>query len=169
MKKLLFALPIIALLAAGCNSSQQASVKTQAPVTQNTNPTPTQTPTSTQSQNSTTNDLANANTTVTVFMNDMNSGNYNDAVAKLSVKGQAFVNLQPQQPNSIDTLKYGLYGFIAIPSLPDKGMSIVSSQKLNNTTIKVSTQWSYSGTSKPSTKTFTLIFENGQWQIDKVQ
>ncbi len=38
MKKLLFVLPIIALLAAGCNSSQQASVQTKPLVTKNTNP-----------------------------------------------------------------------------------------------------------------------------------
>jgi hypothetical protein len=47
MKKLLFAFPIVALLAAGCNSSQQ--VYDQAPVVQNTNPTPTITPTPTTS------------------------------------------------------------------------------------------------------------------------
>jgi hypothetical protein len=47
MKKLLFALPIVLLLAVGCNSSQQAAVQTPAPapIVQNTNqaPTPAQT------------------------------------------------------------------------------------------------------------------------------
>jgi hypothetical protein len=37
MKKLLFVFPIVAFLAAGCNSSQQA--QNQTPVVQNTNPT----------------------------------------------------------------------------------------------------------------------------------
>ena len=42
MKKLLFAFPIIALLAAGCSSSQQTSLQTQAPTAQNPSPTPAQ-------------------------------------------------------------------------------------------------------------------------------
>ena len=47
MKKLLLAFPIIALLAAGCNASQQAVSQTPVPtpVAQNTNPTPTPSPT----------------------------------------------------------------------------------------------------------------------------
>jgi hypothetical protein len=47
MKKLLFAFPIVVLLAAGCNSSQQASNQppVQTPIVQNTNPTSTPTPT----------------------------------------------------------------------------------------------------------------------------
>ena len=44
MKKLLFVFPIVALLAAGCNSAQQASVQTQTPTTQNTNPVPSPVP-----------------------------------------------------------------------------------------------------------------------------
>lgn len=48
MKKLLFVLPVVTFLAAGCNSSQQASVQTLTPVTQNTKSTPTAT--STQNQ-----------------------------------------------------------------------------------------------------------------------
>ena len=48
MKKLLFAFPIIALLAAGCNSSQQVS--SQTPATQNTSPAPTANPTPTPTQ-----------------------------------------------------------------------------------------------------------------------
>ncbi len=46
MKKLLFAFPIVTLLAAGCNSSQQATnqIPAQSSVSQNTNPTPTHSP-----------------------------------------------------------------------------------------------------------------------------
>jgi PsbP-like protein len=55
MKKLLLAFPIIALLAAGCNSSQQASNQNpaQTPVVQNTNQVPTPTPTPTPNSNKT--------------------------------------------------------------------------------------------------------------------
>jgi uncharacterized protein YcfL len=47
MKKLLFVFPVIALLAAGCSSSQQTSIQTPAPapVVQNTNPVSNSTPT----------------------------------------------------------------------------------------------------------------------------
>ena len=46
MKKILFILPAIILLAAGCNSSKQATVQTKAPITQNTNMSATTVPTS---------------------------------------------------------------------------------------------------------------------------
>jgi len=54
MKKLLFIFPIVALLAAGCNSSQQVSNQppVQTSVVQNTNP--TQNPTSTPATNTST-------------------------------------------------------------------------------------------------------------------
>jgi len=47
MKKILFALPVILLLAAGCNSSPQTSTQTQTSVAQNQTPNPTPSPTST--------------------------------------------------------------------------------------------------------------------------
>ncbi len=55
MKKLLLVFPIITLLAAGCNSSQQAT--TQAPVVQNTNVAPTSTPNQTNWATYTSNEL----------------------------------------------------------------------------------------------------------------
>ena len=55
MKKLLLVFPIVALLAAGCNSSQQAAITSpiQTPITQNTNPAPTPSPTPTSSNSTT--------------------------------------------------------------------------------------------------------------------
>lgn len=41
MKKILFVLPVLVLIAAGCNSSYQAQTTAPAPVVENTNPSPT--------------------------------------------------------------------------------------------------------------------------------
>jgi hypothetical protein len=48
MKKILFVFPMVVLLAAGCNASQQASVQTQSHPVQNTTPAPTVSPTPAQ-------------------------------------------------------------------------------------------------------------------------
>ncbi|MDR3502471.1 MAG: PsbP-related protein [Legionella sp.] len=121
----------------------------------------------TAQQSTTDTDLTVADNVVVNFMSDMKGSDYNAAYNKLSASGQNFVNQEPQTYSQNDRLMYGLYGFIGKPALPDNGVSVTNTVKVNNTTIKVTTVWKY--TKSTSTVAFTLKLENGQWKIDKVQ
>ena len=121
----------------------------------------------TAQQNTADADLTVADNVVVNFMSDMKGSDYNAAYNKLSAGGQNFVNQEPQTYSQNDRLMYGLYGFISAPALPDNGVSLTNTTKINSSTIKVATVWKYTKTT--STVAFTLKLENGQWKIDKVQ
>ena len=111
-----------------------------------------------------------AENTVSLFMKNVNTPGYgnniNIAFAELTSNAQAVV--KAHSPNSApDGLAYGLAYFIGVQEGPDQGTSIISSQKLSDGAVYVSTKWNYSGNSV--TKTFIVILERSQWKIDKVQ
>lgn len=143
----------------GTQKNQTAPGSSPSPIIQAT---PSLTPT----PDATTNWKSEAENTVSIFMDNINGpsdgNNINIAFSKLTSGTQARV--KAQFPNSIAT---GLGNFVGVQEGPDKGTSITSSEKLNDGTVKVLTEWKY--TTGSSINTFTLVLEEGQWKIDKVQ
>jgi hypothetical protein len=83
-------------------------------------------------------------------------GDRSIALGQLTASAQAIMNSNGE-------------AFLHTQDLPDNGVDITNSEKASDGTIKVVTNWHYSGMAYPITKTFTLIQENNQWKIDKVQ
>jgi hypothetical protein len=112
---------------------------------------------------------SNSENTVSIFLKNVNIRGYGDnmniAFAQLTANAQAVV--KANSPNTTpDGLAYGLAYLVTVQAGPEK-TTIISSEKLNDGTVKILTQWYYYGT--PSPRTFVLVLENGQWKIDKVQ
>jgi hypothetical protein len=104
-----------------------------------------------------------AENTVKIFLENAvkyGGGDKNIAISKLTSSAQSKIN---------DDATNGWAYFVGAQEAPDKGTSIVSSQKINDTTVKVITNWSYSGQSEATIRTFVLVYENDQWKIDKIE
>lgn len=65
-----------------------------------------------------------------------------------------------------DNISGELLKFAGVQSLPDQGFTVIKTSEAGNT-ITVETTWTYS--SGPVTKTFTLMQEEGNWRIDSVK
>jgi len=120
--------------------------------------------------NKTVNWKTDAENTVSVFTKNINTAGYGDniniALAQLTASAQAKVKADSPD-TTLAGLASGFSHFVHVQEAPDNGTSIISSEKLNDNTVRVVSKWNYSGGSS-ITQTFILVFENNQWKIDKV-
>lgn len=135
------------------------------------NSTSTQPNTQTPPINKTVNWKTDAVNTVSVFTKNINTAGYGDniniALAQLTANAQAKVKADSPD-TTLTGLASGFSRFVHVQEAPDNGTSIISSEKLNDSTVKVVSKWNYSNGSS-ITQTFILVFENNQWKIDKVE
>lgn len=103
-----------------------------------------------------------AENTVAVFLENAvkYGGDTNVALSKLTASAQS--KIKNDEAN-------GWVYFLGAQEVPDKGTSIISSQRINDTTVKVVTNWFYSGMSEATIRTFILVYVNNEWKIDRVE